>query len=618
MRILLVSIHPYPSPQAMPLANAFLQSYLSNDSPEITITNFFVGQETVHCVDAISAQQPDAVGFSMYVWNREMCIEIARELHSRMPGLTLFAGGPEPTADMEGVMTASSFNFLIAGEGEKPFAEVCNRLITGASVAHINGVALREEGGPVFTPQTPLADLDAIPSPYLQGILNTDRYQGILWQLSRGCGFSCDFCFDSLGSGGVRRFSLERIEAELRHFASKGVSQVFVLDSTFNQDAARAKKILRLIKKIAPYIHFHFEVRSEFIDREMARLFADITCSLQIGLQSSNAEALKGVGRAFDRNDFMAKAALLNEAGAVFGFDLIYGLPGDTPKSFAQSLDFALGLYPNHLDIFPLAILPGTSLAARSSSIGLCRLTSPPYTLISSPTFAPEEMGCAKRLADACDIFYNRGKAVAWFNGVIAPLGIKPSVFLQEFGEWLASEKGAGVTETELDDHEIWELQRGFLKREFSRSKKERLLPLVLDLVDYHYHYAASLMTPSPIIPTDRELEGLHLLDIPSRLAPSTRLAVFHYEILDILEAGEPDIKRFAGHHPQNGSWAAIYPHDGEIFTESLIEPYFRLLEQLDGRVPAGRIAHRLGIPSGDALSFLEFAAAEGIILLPR
>ena len=60
-------------------------------------------------------------------------------------------------------------------------------------------------------------------------------------------------------------------------------------------------------------------------------------------------------------------------------------------------------------------------------------------------------------------------------------------------------------------------------------------------------------------------------------------------------------------------SWAVIYPRGGEVFTESLIEPYFRLLERLDGVVPAAEIAAQLGIPAAEASSFMEFAAAEGV-----
>jgi radical SAM superfamily enzyme YgiQ (UPF0313 family) len=614
MHIALVAIHPYPSPQAVPLANAFLRSYLINPQIEISLRDFFVGQETAGCVTELIALQPAAIGFSMYTWNRAKCLEIARELKKWLPGLILFAGGPEPTADLHGVMEAAPFDFLIVGEGEEPFAAACTRLAAGESLNGIRGIAIKGTEDTLFTPQEALADLDTLPSPYLTGTLDTARYQGILWQLSRGCSFSCDFCFDSGDHRGVRSFSLARIEAELRHFAAKGVSQIFVLDSTFNQDARRAKTILRLIKKIAPDIHFHFEVRSEFIDREMAVLFAEITCSLQIGLQSSNPQTLKGVHRTFNRDSFEAKIALLNETGAVFGFDLMYGLPGDTPQGFAKSLDFALNLYPNQLDIFPLAVLPGTSLAARGTSIGLRHLPDPPYTLISSSTYTAEEINRTKCLATACDIFYTRGKAVAWFNAVIAPLGLKPSAFLQKFAESLVSEKGPAISEANLDDHEIRHLQRSFLIRMFSRKDLRRLLPVVLDLVDYHYHYAAALLTPPPASHPPPEPEPLRLLEVPCRLVPSTRLARFHYEIYDILEAGEPNIREFADSFTASGSCAVIYPRVGEIRTESLIEPYFRLLEQLDDSTPAGQIAARLDIPSVDAMSFLKFAIEEGII----
>jgi hypothetical protein len=616
LRIALVAIHPYPSPQAVPLANAFLKSFAADCAVETLLLDFFASQDGADCVAEIAALQPDAVGLSLYVWNRALSLEITRELGRRLPGVMLFGGGPEATADSHGVLTAAPFAFLIVGEGEQPFAEVCRRLKAGTGVTGVPGVAVMAEAGTLLTPSAPITDLDVIPSPWLTGILDCRRYRGILWQLSRGCGFACDFCYDSRDRQGVRRFSLARLEAELRHFAATGVSQVFVLDSTFNQDAGRAKAILRLIERIAPHIHFHFEVRSEFIDPEMAHLFARIVCSLQIGLQSADPKVLKGVGRGFDRDAFAARVALLNESGAVFGFDLMYGLPGDTLRGFADSLDFALGLYPNHLDIFPLAVLPGTALAGRAVALELHHLPEPPYTLISSPTFSAEDMAEVGRLAGACDIFYTRGKAVAWFNGVIAALGLRPSAFLGRFVEWLAKERGTAAGEADLDDGEIWHLQRAFLTKAFSGKRMQRLLPLVLDLVDYHYHYAGAVQTPPPKPLSQRELKRLRLLEAPLERALSARLAVFRHEILDILEAGAPDVRSLADHLHPTGSWAVIYPARAGVRTESIDEPYFRLLEQLDGRTPAARIVSRLGIPVEDALAFLEFAVAEGIMVV--
>jgi hypothetical protein len=447
----------------------------------------------------------------------------------------------------------------------------------------------------------------------LNGILDAGSYPGIIWQLSRGCGFSCDFCFDSRDRHGVRRFSLERIKAELRHFATCGVNQVFVLDSTFNQDLKRAKTILRMIRKIAPQIHFHFEVRSEFIDHEMAQLFAAITCSLQIGLQSSDPKVLKQVGRVFRQDDFASRTMLLNDTGATFGFDLMYGLPGDSLAGFCDSLDFALGLYPNHLDIFPLAVLPGTALAARADSIGLNYLPQPPYTLLSSPGFSIDDMAAAQKLATACDIFYTRGRAVAWFNGMLHVLGQRPARFLHSFAEWLSAEKGGEVKETDLSDEQIWMLQRTFLTAAFSSIKLRRFLPALLDLVDYHYHYAAALMTPPPT-PFKLEQSSKQLLKTSLRRAESTRLAVFHYEILEILEAGAADVRGISDSLRESGSWGVIYPTIEGVCTESVNKAYFMLLEQLDGSAAAGDVAERIGIPADEAVDFLDFAAREGIL----
>ena len=67
----------------------------------------------------------------------------------------------------------------------------------------------------------------------------------------------------------------------------------------------------------------------------------------------------------------------------------------------------------------------------------------------------------------------------------------------------------------------------------------------------------------------------------------------------------------------RSGSWAAIYPAHGEVCTESLIRPYYRLLEALDGKQSSGQVAARLNIPADDALEFLQFALAEGMVVVP-
>lgn len=611
MLINLVSIHPYRSPQSIPLANAFLKAYALNCAASISLVDFFLGQDAAACAAELADPLPGAVGFSMYLWNRDLCCEIAAELRRSHPAVRLFCGGPEVTADPDSVTRLGIFDFVIIGEGEAPFLSLCQTLAGGGDLSEIPGILL--PGSAPLPPPPPLKNLDAIPSPYLTGVIDTRANPGMLWQLSRGCSFTCDFCFDSRGIHGVRHFSLERVESELRLFASTGVSQIFVLDSTFNLDPDRAKKLLRMIKKISPDIHFHFEVRNEFIDREMAHLFARIACSLQIGLQSADREVLRLVGRSFDKNGFSAKVGLLNESGAVFGFDLIYGLPGDTLSGFKGTLDYALSLYPNHLDIFPLAVLPGTRLADRAMSLHLRWDRKPPYLVEATDRFSSTDMDAAAELAAACDIFYTRGKAVAWFNAVVAVLGLKPSDLLRKFSLWLIEGRGSGRNESDFSDDDIGEMQQLFLRHMFSDRRVKRFLPLVRDLVRYHNLYAAALLSPATETGAGFP-ESTTVCDTPFTLAASVRIAHFTYDIEELLDCGEPNIPWMYEHLRQSGSQAVIYRNDGSVCTESLAAPYILLLEQIRDGSGGDYMADTV-LTRDEANEFLVFALQEGLIV---
>jgi len=621
LSITLASIHPARSPQSVPLAAGFLAAALKN-SPglsgliDITLIDLYTEQTALECSAAIMATSPDMIGFSVYAWNRALTTATAVALKTASPDLILFCGGPEATADQQRLLGEAPWNFLVHGEGEAPLAEVVRRMSRGKAWNGIPGTAVLKCGQLASTPAAEMLDLTRLPSPLITGEIDPARYTGMLWQISRGCSFGCDFCFDGGGNRTVRRFPLERIKAELNWFAKNHVAQVFVLDSTFNSDRERAVTILKLIRKIAPQIHFHFEVRSEFLDREQAELFAAITCSLQIGLQSADSLVLKKSGRSFSKADFTAKVALLNNSGAVFGFDLIYGLPGDTLAGFENSLDFALGLYPNHLDIFPLALLPGTVLAQRSAALELLHDPAPPYRLLSSPTFPAEDVAAAGRLALACDIFYSRGKAVAWFMSVLHLLRMKPSIFFECFSSYLGKKEILPDCGEELSDLQIFELQCDFVTKLLTDKKLVGFLPIALDLITYNYNYAAALLATPPRLPDKRRLARINPAAIRPALAGSARLATFNYEILEILDSGIADLRELAARFSPSVSTAVIYSKSGEVLTESLAEPYFRLLESLDGTKTVAGVEAELDIPPEDTASFLQFALLEGIAAL--
>jgi hypothetical protein len=617
MHLHLVTLHVKHSPQSVPLAAAFLQASIAahfqhKETVKVTLGDYFCGTAVATMAAEIVQTGAGIVGFSLYVWNRAEVTLLVQELRRMSPQMILLCGGAEATADPAGVMAEAPYDFLVVGEGEGTLPELLDRLHRDLPHKDLPGLLCRHSAENVFA--LPLS-LEKLPSPWLSGQLDAYIPAGVLWQLARGCSFACEFCFDGMGTRSVRRFPLERVAAELDYLVRHGVRQVFVLDSTFNQDLKRAKLILKMIREKAPRVHFHFEVRYEFLDIESAQLFADISCSLQIGLQSASPQVLGIVGRTFDPKDFCRKIALLNHAGVTFGFDLIYGLPSDSLPEFRKSLDFALKQYPNQLDIFPLAILPGTPLVDKCGELQQQYLPHPPYTILATPTFPAGDLVAARRLARACDIFYSRGKAVAWFNSIASGVKLSPSVLLLAFADWLAVEVGYDPDPEEQADETIWSWQRRFLSDIFPSQNVAKLLPLALDLVDYNYYHAMIVQTPPPRIPKTKELAKLDALQTPLRRSDSARFVPFHYDIEELLQLGALQLAAAVPRLKAKGSFAVLYSKQGAVCTEVLPQTYFQLLLALDGNQPAEKLAAPLGINSNEARKFLMIALQEGVIV---
>lgn len=608
----MVSIHIKDSPQAVPLAAASLKTQLDSvdsisQGLDVSVHDYTVDRSAEFISEDLCRNIPDMIGFSTYLWNRQMVIETCRLIKGKFPDVKLFAGGPEATALPFNLLDCAPFDFVIKGEGEIVLTEVMNRLLHGETLEGIAGVFMK---GAKLNPgkdQQPVMDLNTLRSPFLTGTIDPCRYSGLLWELSRGCPFKCGFCFESRGVAGVRQISLERIRKELELFEEKKVTQIFVLDPTFNSDIKRAKKILRLILKIAPLIHFTFEIRAEFIDREIASLFAAINCSLQVGLQSAQSEVLAHVNRTLDTGKFAEKISLLNSAGVIFGLDLIYGLPGDTPEGFKESLNYALGLQPNHLDIFPLAVLPGTALYDQAESFFLNCLTDAPYTLISSPGFSESGMAEGERLKNACEIFYNRGGAVGWMFMALETLGMDPSDFLADFAVYLSSCEQP----LKLVREEITVLQSSFVKEQFIRHHREKLFPVMEDIITIHGALNRSLYAGPQVTEGSNTFNDETVLC----LSPGTISLSLKYDFNELMTVGELTFEEFLENYSVQKTYLAVYNCGGAVKTLIIDHTSSRLLDSLTGVETLGQICKKVKIKDRKKIYvFLEFAAKEQMI----
>ena len=610
----LVSIHITNSPQAVPLAAASLKAQLNSDPSinqklEVSLNDYYVNDTAGTIAEDICRDRPDMVGFSTYLWNRHLVLETCRIIKNGYPKIILLAGGAEATALPLVLLENAPFDFVIKGEGEIVLTEIMERLLNNGSPGDIPGCFAKETKAYPAISQQPVMDLNTLQSPFLTGAIDPGAYPGLLWELSRGCPFKCAFCFESRGVAGVRQYPSERIRKELELFEEKNVKQVFVLDPTFNSDIRRAKKILRMISKTAPMIHYTFEIRAEFIDAESAELFAGINCSLQIGLQSALPEVLANVNRTIDREVFAEKISLLNYAGVVFGLDLIYGLPGDTPAGFKESLDYALGLQPNHLDIFPLAVIPGTALYDTAESFSLNSLHDAPYTLISSPGFSEPDMADAQSLKNACEIFYNRGGAAGWMFMALETLETAPSEFLSSFAKHLTSSLNSPPDTVE----EITALQVSFVREQFSRHGLRRLFPVMEDIIRIHGALNSSLYAgPLTELPCSI-FDDNTLFSLP----PGTLTLSLTYNYNELMAVGELTFEEFLDHYQTQKTYLVIYNCGGAVKTLIIDETLKGLLDSFTGSRALKDIFEKEKIKArGEVYEFLEYAIHESMVYI--
>ncbi len=583
MKILIVTLHVNESAQAIPLAAGNLKAALPEIAQKNTkLIELYPGQQAEHICTELLSEKPDLVAFSVYVWSRSLLLDVAHKLKQLKPELITVAGGPEASADSLAVIEQGNLNAVLRGEGEESFAALVNHTLQNKSLENIPGLVQPEQPEPLAD-QTYCPDLSQLPSPWLTSTLPLTEGCGVLWEVARGCSFNCAFCYDAKGQKGVRPLPVARLKAELELFHQRQVSQVWVLDSTFNAPPERGQALLRLLRDTAPEIHYHIEAKADFLDQETANLLAQLSCSVQIGLQATDPQVLKPLHRNINESKMAKRLKLLSEAGVTFGLDLIYGLPHDNHQGFMKSLDFALTQQPNQLDIFPLAVLPGTEIFDHQERFGVRAEKQPPYAIISNQSYSDEERQLSQKLALATNIFYNRGRAVGFFLQLCQLVKMAPSQLLSHFSTWLEEHypELSKNPETVLTwwPKDILPCQIEFSKLLLQQKRLSACQKLLEDLIHYHYFCAEMVIAPNcePIAPS-----GNHRT-VTWQRNPHLYIHRFNHPLEDIEAYGGENIKKIAGMLSKEKEYVIFLRQNEEVIIEALHDDFARMLLQADG-----------------------------------
>ncbi|MFL5363882.1 MAG: B12-binding domain-containing radical SAM protein [Myxococcales bacterium] len=349
--------------------------------------------------------EPDLLGLSLYLWNTERSLHLAREVKRLSPRTRIVVGGPEVSADNPFLLGQSGFDLAMTGESEENFAGLLATLVAGGDPATVPGVAVRRPLGLGSFGAAPAAGfpLSRYPSPYVAGDIAVEPSRSIYVETVRGCRSHCTFCFYPRSSSVLRTLDVEASANLVAQLRDQGARQVTFLDPTFNHRPGFVELVDALADVNTPRsVSFFAEVRAEGLTAEHARKLARAGFDkLEIGLQSVNRQTLARVRRGGSPALVAEAARMLHDEGIELLVDLIVGLPGDGPDDVARGVDFLLenGL-GGEAQVFPLSLLPGTAMRATAAEDGVVFDPAPPYRVTRTATMSEEQIRAALAQAE--------------------------------------------------------------------------------------------------------------------------------------------------------------------------------------------------------------------------
>lgn len=388
---------------------------------------FTINDSTVDVLATIVEQSPRIVGLGVYIWNVEPLTRLVADLKRLRPDIVVVLGGPEVSYETEGQPIVELVDFVITGEADLAFAELCRCLLNDGSCP--------EKIIPAPIPQ------------FLQLHLPYDLYSDddiahrvIYVEASRGCPFTCEFCLSALEIP-VRMADLEQFLAALQSLLDRGARQFKFVDRTFNLNLRVSRAILQFfLDRLQTGLFLHFEMIPDRLPETLRDLIAQFppgVLQFEIGVQTFNEETGALISRDQDNARLEDNFRYLREhTGVHIHADLIVGLPGEDDASFAAGFDRLFGLRPHEIQVGILKRLRGTPITRHDDEWQMVYSPHPPYEILSNRLLAFEQIHRLRRFARYWDLIGNSGHFVSSLTLLLPPTHSAFGRFM-ELSDWL-------------------------------------------------------------------------------------------------------------------------------------------------------------------------------------
>jgi len=467
------------------LAIRYLKAFAA---PEFTIQmkEYTIKDPVMNIVSDLYQAKPAVIGFSCYIWNIEETLKVVNMLKKIDPSILIVLGGPEVTYDTAEWMEKSpDVDFIVIGEGEQTFKQLLNEIETTQNYRNVHGIAYREKGRVMMTPQMNKLDLKDLPSPYRFPEDLRDLGKRVTYiETSRGCPFSCQFCLSSIEVG-VRYFDREKIKSDIRYLMDHGAKTIKFVDRTFNISRSYAMEMFRfLIDEHLPGTVFQFEITADIMRPEVIEFLNQEAPSglfrFEIGVQSTNDYTNELVMRKQNFSKLTRTVTMVKEGGKIDQhLDLIAGLPEEDYLSFRKTFNDVFEMRPEELQLGFLKMLRGTGLRLRAAEHQYVYMDHSPYEILSNNVLSFDDIVRIKQVEDVLEKYWNDHRMDYTVEYLVTRVFASPFDFFQKFGSYW-DERGWSRIGHQLED---------LFRRLYSFLEQHQVdhLDVIIGLMKYDY-----------------------------------------------------------------------------------------------------------------------------------
>lgn len=330
---------------------------------------------------------PDTVGFATRSSNFDDVVRYASWVREVLPEVPLVAGGYHATVKPEETLIEGGFDFVLVGEAELSFRELCEAFLGLRSHGEVSGLVYFKDGDVHENPVTSFCeDLNVLPFPDLD-LFDISRLESFAMNtlpaiLSRGCPYDCTYCCNSTfrrRNGGPRRYlrfrSPENSIEYVKRMLDKSPDARYV---NFMDNILPLKRnwFLRFAELYRREIGLPYScnARADLFTEEIADVMKESGCyRIHFGVESGDQGIRETVLNRYMGDDKIARAfELCHRRGiATLAYNMV-GLPGETLEKVWATIELNVRLRPSRVLAPTFYPYPGTAayeIAATSGHI---------------------------------------------------------------------------------------------------------------------------------------------------------------------------------------------------------------------------------------------------------